>query len=340
MNGLTIYDIATEAGVSPATVSRVLNKKKCVSDKKRHDIEKIINKHNYKPNAAAQSLNSGTRVIGLMVADIRNPYYGSLAIECEIAANERGYTVLLCNMLSDPALEESHLEKLYAQRAEAIIQIGRRPDFLVTDPSYAEHVKRISKVIPYITSGKLDGVDCFCVRVDQQKAMKIVFDYLVSLGHSKIALIGGRKTVLPTYEKWNMYVSLLKKHKINYRKEYFLEGNYDNDAGYACMERLLKLKDPPRAVIAANDDCALGAILAAQDHGLSVPKDLSVIGFDNTRLSTLIRPSLTTVDYNYSRYGKALVDTAIQAATGGSPPREMFIDPIFVVRDSCGAPEV
>lgn len=334
MSGITIYDIAKEAGVSPASVSRVLTNSARVSDKKRQIIEKVIQKYNFKPNAAAQSLSGGTRVIGLMVADIRNPYYAKLAVECETAARERGYTVLLSNMLLDHALENELIEKFYSQRVEAIIQIGRRTDLLVPDPSYAKLVKRIG--IPFITSGKLDGADYYSVRINHAKSMEMVMDYLISLGHREIALIGGEKCWRSTYEKWEQYNKSLKKHKLKSRKIFFMEGSYDDVIGYACMERLLKGKILPSAVVAINDECALGVILAVQDHGLSVPNDISVVGFDNTFLATLTRPKLTTVDYNYPIYGEALVNTAIQATQRKNPPREILLDSFLVKRESCG----
>jgi DNA-binding LacI/PurR family transcriptional regulator len=338
MIDITIYDIAREAGVSPSTVSRVLTNKTCVSEKKRQIVNNIIKKHNYRPSAAARSLSIGTRVIGLMVADIRNPYYAAMTIECEKAANEQGYTVLLCNMLGDHALEDDHLEKFYAQRVEAIIQLGRWTDDLVSDPAYVEHIRRISRTIPFITTGKLDGVECFSVTFNHAHAMKIVMDYLISLGHREIAFIGGEQSVQSTYIKLNQYIESLETHKLKFRKDFFQEGWYNDSVGYSSLERLLNAKIRPTAVIAINDVCAIGAINAAQDHGFSVPGDVSVAGFDNTFLATLIRPSLTTVDCNYPLFGKTLIDIAIQAARKKTPPHEVFIEPQLIIRESCSYP--
>ncbi|MCL2880512.1 MAG: LacI family transcriptional regulator, partial [Treponema sp.] len=299
MAEITIYDIAREAGVSPATVSRVLTNNARVSEKRRNIIEKIIHKYNYRPNAAAQSLTGGSRVIGLMVADIRNSYYASIAIECEIAAKLKGYTVLLCNMLENRALEDDLLEKLYAQRAEAIIQIGRRTDDLVSDPEYVEHVRRIGRSIPFITSGKLDGVDFYSVRINHTHSMKLVMDYLVSLGHRNIAFLGGLNFVLPSHEMWEQYILSMREHGLIYRDEFFYEGDYTNEAGYNYMERMLKAKTLPTAVMAVNEEGAMGIAIALQEHRLSVPGDISIVGFGNTHISTLFRPSLTAVDYDY-----------------------------------------
>jgi DNA-binding LacI/PurR family transcriptional regulator len=270
-----------------------------------------------------------------MTADIRNPYYASLAVECEKAANEQGYTVLLCNAYNDKALEDAHLEKFYAQRVEAIIQIGCRVDDLVSDPAYAAHINRISRTIPFITTGKMDGADCYSLRIDDGEAMKTVMDHLVSLGHRDIALFGGEKRVKSTYDKWQQYIYLLGAHGLSFRDEYMQEGNYNESGGYECFVRLLECPRIPTAAIAINDYSAVGALRAAHERGIAIPQDISLISFDNTYLSEVAIPKLTTVDYNYPEYGKGLVRIALQAAEKKSIPRLQFINPKLIIRDSC-----
>jgi DNA-binding LacI/PurR family transcriptional regulator len=290
---VTIYDIAKEAGVSPATVSRVLTNNARVSDEKRMVVEGLIEKYGFHPNAVARGLSTTTKTLGIMIADIRNPYYASLAVECEKAANERGYLVILCNMLNDNAIEDAYLEKLYAQRVEAIIQIGCRVDDLVPDPAYIEHINRITRRIPFISTGKLTGTDSYSLRIDGIKAMKLIMDYLVGLGHRDIAFFGGAKRVLSTYEKWQQYIYLLGVHGLNFREDYVQEWDYSEAGGYGCMKRLLQCKPIPTAAIAVNDYSAVGAMRAAAEAGLSIPEDLSLISFDNTFLSEVVQPKLT-----------------------------------------------
>jgi DNA-binding LacI/PurR family transcriptional regulator len=333
---LTIYDIAREAGVSPATVSRVLTRKARVSPAKRGAVERIIKKYDFKPNALARGLSTSTRILGLMTADIRNPYSATLAVECEKAATREGYTVLLCNALGDQALEDAHLEKFYAQRVEAIIQIGCRVDDLVSDSAYAEHINRVARTIPFIITGKMDGADCYSLRIDDGAAMKMVLDHLVALGHREIAFFGGEKRVKSTYDKWQQYIYLLGAHGLSFRDEYIQEGDYTESGGYACLKRLLSCPGIPTAAIAVNDYSAVGALRAAREQGLSVPRDMSLISFDNTYLSEVVFPKLSTVDYNYPDYGARLVDMAIRAARGETIPRLQFVKPRLVIRDSCG----
>jgi LacI family transcriptional regulator len=334
---VTIYDIAKEAGVSPATVSRVLTSNARVSESKRLRVEEVIRKHDFRPNAVARSLSTSTRLLGLMTADIRNPYYAALAVECEKAATARGYTVLLCNMLNDKDVEVAHLEKLCAQRVEAIIQIGCRVDDLATDPVYAARVNRVAKNIPFVASGKLDGTDSYSVRIDHALSMKLVVDYLVSLGHRDIALFGGERRVQSTFEKYQQYIYLLGANGLEFRADYVLEGDYSDSGGYECMNRLLLHRRMPTAVIAINDYSAVGAMRAAFEHGASIPGDISIVSFDNTFLSEAVIPKLTSVDYDYPEFGKILIDTAIRARSLDTPPKQQFVAPHLVVRSSCAS---
>jgi DNA-binding LacI/PurR family transcriptional regulator len=337
MAEITIYDIAKEAGVSPATVSRVFTGKARVSSGKLSAVEALVKKYDFRPNALASGLRTTTKIIGLMTADIRNPYYSILAVECEKAANERGYTVLLCNILSDNALEDAHLEKLSAQRVEAIIQIGCRVDDLIPDPEYVAHINRIARNIPFVVSGKFDGADCFTLRINHEAAMMMVMEYLFSLGHRNIALLGGRRTVQSTYEKRQQYTYLLGNYGLRLRDEYIEEGDYSENGGYDGMKRLLLCSGRPTAVIAINDSNAVGALRAVYDSRLRTPEDISIISFDNTPLSEMVRPKLTSIDYNYPEYGKTLINIAIAAANHQAPEREQFIMPSLIIRDSCAA---
>lgn len=332
---ITIYDIAQEAGVSPATVSRVLTKNAGVSQAKREAVEKLIEKYGFRPNAMARSLSdTQSKVLGVMVADIRNPYYAELVVECEKAANREGYSVMVCNALSDRRLEDSNLEKLYEQRVDAIIQIGCAVDDLVSDPAYAAHVSRISRTIPFIITGKLDGAECYRLSIDDTVAMEKIFEHLVGLGHREIALIGGKKHIRSTYEKWRQYVYLMGKYDLVFREEFVQESDYSYVSGHECVERLLTLDAKPTAVIAVNDYCAVGAVQAFTEHGLHVPQDVSVVSFDNTFLSEITLPRLTSVDYNYPAFGHGLVDIAINAGLKKPIPLEQTITPRLVIRDS------
>lgn len=336
---ITIYDIAREAAVSPATVSRVLTQSARVSPAKRRAVEHLIEKYGFLPNAMAKGLSdTQTRIIGIITADIRNPFYAALAVECEKAANAQGYTVLLCNALDQRELEDSHLEKLYAQRVDAIIQMGCRVDDLSSDPAYVARVNRISKRIPFIITGALEGADCYAFGIDHTEAMQVIFNHLVSMGHRRIALIGGMLKVKSTYEKWMQYLYLMGKYHLPVCEQFLQSADYSVEGGYACMNRLLSLDTKPTAVIAVNDYTAVGALKAINEQGLTVPGHISLISHDNTYLSEITSPKLTSVDYDYPRFGQSLIELAIEVIQTGEASRQQLFTPKLVIRDSCAPP--
>lgn len=336
---ITIYDIAKEAGVSASTVSRVLTNSANVRPEKKEKIQAIIDKYNFKPNALAKGLaDTKTRTIGVLAADIRNPYYASLFVACEKAAREAGYTVVLYNSLGETETEKQLLEKLQEQRVDAIIQLGGRVDDLVSNEEYVELMNQVMTSIPVVVTGKLDGTRCSTVRIDAMMAMELLMEHLLSLGHTEIALIGGRRDVFTTFEKHQKYKLLLKENHIDYREEYVGEDSgYDFESGYEQMNKMLEKQVLPTAIIAINDFSAIGIMKSLQEHHIRVPEDVSVVSYDNTYMAEMITPKLTSVDYNYEEFGKKLVDTAIQGIQGARGGKVRMVTPTLVVRESSGS---
>ncbi|MDE6916550.1 MAG: LacI family transcriptional regulator [Lachnospiraceae bacterium] len=336
---ITIYDIAKEAGVSPATVSRVLTKSARVGSEKREKVEELIAKYNFKPNVLAKGLaDTKTKTIGVLAADIRNPYYASLFVACEQAAREVGYTVVLYNSLGKMENEVELLGKLQEQKVDAIIQFGGRVDDLFSNAEYVEIVNQIMSTIPVIVTGKLDGTRCHAVRIDSMKAMELLMNHLLELGHRKIALVGGRQNVLATFEKHQMYKQLLREHRIAYDQELVLDddGGYVFDTGYDKMNEMLDRRTDMTAVIAVNDFTAMGVMKSLNEHGIRVPQDMSVVSYDNTYLCEMTMPKLTSIDYNYEEYGRMLIDTSIAMIEGRKKDTLRMVTPNLIVRESSG----
>lgn len=334
---VTIYDIAKEAGVSVSTVSRVLTKNAKVSKDKQERVEKLIKKYDFVPNALARGLSeTKSNVIGIISSDIRNPFYATLFVECEKAANELGYRVVLCNSLDKNELEDMHIENLQSQRVDAIVQIGGRVDELVSDSKYVERVNWVAKKIPVVITGKLEGADCYQVNLDHANAMEMLMEYLISIGHKDIALVGGRNDVIGTVEKRSSYKKMLNKYDIEYRDEYVVEGvKYDDKCGYKGMKQLFKAGKLPSAVIAINDFTAVGVIRAVMEKGLSVPGDISVTSFDNTYISDFTIPRLTGIGYNYEQFGRKIIEVTVSAIKGEEIPRTSLIKTELVLKESC-----
>ncbi len=335
---LTIYDIAAEAGVSASTVSRVLTNSARVNEDKKIRVLEIIDKYNFKPNTFAKGLiDAKSRTIGILMADIRDPYYASMFIACEQAARKENYSVTLYNFLGDAELEECLLRKLQEQRVDAAILLGGRDDGLNTDITYVETINSALSTIPTVITGRLDGTDCNMVRIDHMRSMDLLMDHLLSLGHSRIAVLGGRMEVLSTFEKVVRFKQILKQNRLVFEPDLIGQnGMYDIDSGYAHMNRIFEKGLAPTAVIAVNDHAALGILQSLREHGLNIPEDISVVSCDNTYLAKSSYPKLTSIDYNDTAYGDLLVRTAIRRIDRQPVERLQLVDPALIIRESSG----
>lgn len=316
---VSIYRIAKEAGVSPATVSRILTGSARVSQEKRERVMRLIRKYHFRPNALARSLRSAEKnLIGLLVSDIRNPFYSILTVECEEAAYRRGYLLMVCNSLGDNSVEPDYLNKFYSQRVDAVIQIGGKVDELIPDPEYVETVNRMAERMPFLTTGRLEGADCYRVGIDEEKSMELVMEYLHENGHKRILFAGGYRAVRSTADKRRIYREKLKEYGIPVREEYILEGSaYDVEDGERMMADFLdKGLQLPTAVIAINDFTAVGVTHVLRERGIRIPEDISVVSFDNTFITETCVPRLTSVGYDYHAMGELLIGTAVQAIHG------------------------
>ena len=162
-------------------------------------------------------------------------------------------------------------------------------------------------------------------------------EHLIGLGHSKIALVGGEMRVASTFYKYQRYQEKLNAHGIKVNGEYVVNGSYDPESGYDATNKILALKDRPTAIIAINDFAASGALRSIREHGLRVPEDISVVSFDNTYIADLMSPKLTSIDYNYDKYGQKLIDTAVAVSAGKEVEDLQMVEPVLVIRDSTGA---
>ncbi len=161
-------------------------------------------------------------------------------------------------------------------------------------------------------------------------------EHLLGLGHTRIALVGGQINVRSTEEKIVHYKEILKAHDIEANPDYIVSGSYSIESGFECMQKILKLLKLPTAIIALNDFAAAGVIRATEDSGYRIPQDFSVASFDNTYISEVMIPKLTSVDYNYETFGQCLIDTAIAVSKGEDVPRMQTVQPTLVTRESSG----
>ena len=336
-NKVTIYDIAREAGVSPATVSRILKGSATVSEEKVGRVSELIRKYNFHPSAVARALSqTRTRMIGMVMADTGNPYYSSVYSACCDEAYKRGYIPMLLSTQSRPEMEVSALTKLAEQRVDAIVICGGRVDLIEPDPVFTRLLMSIRETTHIVLGSKSRYERIYGVSVDHESSMNLAMDYLVKLGHRKIGFVYTGVQYYGTKEKLERFRREMKIHGLPVREEWLIQvPGYDCGSGREGIERLLTLPQQPPALMGINDMVTAGMLQGLLAHGLHVPEDYSLLSFDDTYITTLTAPQLTAVDYDYGQYAHMLIDTAVEAMEEKGVPTNRLIVPTLTVRSSC-----
>ena len=336
---ITIYDIAREAHVSPATVSRILSNSNGVRQEKRERVLEVIEKHQFKPNALARGLSeTRSRRLGMICPDVRNPFFANVYTECERAAYEKGYTIVFNNTFGQEKQEIESLNRMLEQRVDCMLICGGLIDWRPVPERFEAVLEHCCEVIPVVINGTLPDFENKCAQftLDAAGGMNQAVAHLVSLGHKRIAFLHGQEYIYQTQFKTQAFRNAMESFHLPVRGEYIINaGLFDEKSGYAGMNRLLSLPELPTAVIAINDLMATGALQAIQKIGCSVPGDFSLISFDDTYLTELVQPNLTSVHYDYTDIGKKMIDRAIGLIDGDEIPAPEMIPTVLKIRESC-----
>ncbi|ANF37711.1 catabolite control protein A [Bacillus velezensis] len=291
MSNITIYDVAREANVSMATVSRVVNGNPNVKPTTRKKVLEAIDRLGYRPNAVARGLASKkTTTVGVIIPDISSIFYSELARGIEDIATMYKYNIILSN--SDQNLEkELHLlNTMLGKQVDGIVFMGGN----ITD-EHVEEFKRSPVPIVLAASVEEQG-ETPSVAIDYEQAIYDAVKLFIDKGHRDIAFVSGpMQEPINRSKKLQGYKLALEEAAIPFNEQFVAEGDYTYDSGMEALQSLMGLDRKPTAILSATDEMALGIIHAAQDQGLSIPDDLDIIGFDNTRLSLMVRPQLSTV---------------------------------------------
>lgn len=339
-DNITIYDLAREAGVSPATVSRVLNNSARVRQDKRDRVMELVEKYQFVPNAVAQGLsNQNMRTIGVLLSDVRNPFYSTLYVGIETAAISSGYNVVLCDALNDPDIEYQHLEMLGSKNVDVFLLLGGGADDLRPRAEYRQLVERVIQKTPVIFASGHHSFDACRLMMNDVPGIEALMAYLFGLGHEKFAIVGGRPTVAPTHSKLDTISGILARNCLPQEDGWVIETpRYEVDDGYQAGKKLFKRprKTLPTAIIGINEMVALGVMRAAEEAGLRVPEDVSIAGFDNTFLSKICTPSLTCVGCMYDIYGEKLMEMVKKLVQNPAYREAAMVPCGLTVRRSCG----
>jgi len=304
----TIKDIAQIAGVSVATVSRVINNKsKGVSEKTRKRIWGIIEENNFQPSAVARGLvTKRSKIIGLMIPDITNPFYSKLAKGVEDAASLRNYNIILCDGGNIPEKEAAHLSFLNEHYVSGIIYNNVQD----ISPLTLEILNRHEQPTIFIDS-KIELSGAINLYIDNKKAMMEVVHYLYQQGHRRIAFIGGATDSYSTKRRFDGYVEALKELSIQVDMDLIVDGGYSIDSAMAAANALLEKNTDFTAVACCNDLLAIGVYETFEARGVHIPKDISVVGFDDIHIARLLRPKLTTIRQPNYEMGKTAANLMI-----------------------------
>ncbi|NOU95261.1 catabolite control protein A [Paenibacillus sp. LMG 31456] len=288
---VTIYDVAREAGVSMATVSRVVNNNPNVKPQTRKKVFEAIERLGYRPNAVARGLASKkTTTVGVVIPDISNTIFSEVARGIEDIANMYHYNIILCNADKKKEKEIRVINTLLEKQVDGLLFMGGA----VTE----EHIQAFkTSSVPIVLCATTDENNAVAsVDIDHEQAAMDAVSLLIQNGHRDIAMISGTlQDPANGYARYQGYRKALEAAGIPIREEYVRIGNYRYESGLEVTKHFLELNDRPTAIFAATDEMAIGAIHTLQDSGLRVPEDISVISVDNIRMASMVRPQLTTV---------------------------------------------
>lgn len=316
----TQVDVARLASVSQAMVSYVLAGKSPISipEETRQRVLRAVEELGYVPNGTARSLRTRrTSTLGVVVPDITNPFYPAFERGVEVAAEERGYDLIVYNTDGRPEKERKSLLSLRQGRVDGLVAIFfhlRAPDLA---PLLALGLP-VVRLEPSPAATRDLSLPLDSLYVDNRAAAREAVEYLFARGHTRIGMVTG--ALGPGEERLAGYRRALAEHGLAAEPGLTAYGEFTLESGYQAMRRLLGLEPRPTAVFAANDMMALGALLAIRDAGLRVPEDLALVGFDDTPATRLVTPPLTTISQFQDRLGRRAAEMLFERLEGRAPP--------------------
>lgn len=326
-----IKDVAKAAGVSTATVSRVLANKPHVRPEVHEHVMKVVQKLNYRPNRVAQNLRSNTsKIIALVVSDIENPFFQRVSRAVDDAAYEQGYIVMLCNTDENPVKEESCLNLLRDENVAGVILSPTRHTI--------ENFTEISALnMPVVIIDRhVKNLDVDNVLIDNVQAAHTITSHLIEHGFQRIGGVFGAGSSTGSL-RHEGFIRALKDHNIKPATDLIKFANPREEDGFNTTMKLLEMQDRPDAILTSNSLLAAGVLLAIRASKLAIPDDIAFASFDDTTCAQLLEPALTVVEqptYEIGRTATELLIKRIQDPTRSN--REVVLKTKLIIRQSCG----
>jgi LacI family repressor for deo operon, udp, cdd, tsx, nupC, and nupG len=322
-----IRTVAAAAGVSIATVSRVLKTPDMVTKPTRDKVLAAVEATGYRPNALASGLRRAkSDNIVVVVPFIQNPFFSGVIQGIEGVAFAEGYQVLLGESQNDQARLESYVAMLRSKTADGLILLG------AALPSQIPDKTPLVLACEYFPDHRIPAI-----RIDNEAAARQATEHLIGLGHTRIGKISGPADNQLSRDRLAGYRTALAAAGLSADDSLVVEGSFDMESGHRAMTRLLDLPQPPTAVFSSSDEMAIGALKAAREHGKRVPADLSLVGFDGIRFADFCDPPLTTMVQPNVEIGAAAARVMIAMLKGGDAPTDDIVLPArLLIRQSTG----
>jgi LacI family transcriptional regulator len=332
---VTIKDVARLSGVSPMTVSRVINQSLRVSPGTRSRVEQAIAELGYVPSRLARGLSrQKTGTIALIVPDVANPFFTLIVRGAEDVARRAGYRVLLCDTRFDLTLEAEVIEEMIAHRVEGIVIAP------VSDASRSQ-LKRLARFgVPFVLIDRtIPGIECDVVLGDSTAGARSLVEHLIGLGHRRIGMIVEDENVSTARERRAGYAEALEQAGIELDPALVVRAAADPQGGAVGMAKLLQLPEWPTGVFTVNNLVALGAIEAVRAAGLEVPDDVALVCYDDIEYASRLYPFLTVMLQPAETFGTLGTQLLFERIEGRQldRTRKVVLPADFVVRESCGA---
>jgi DNA-binding LacI/PurR family transcriptional regulator len=330
---MTLHELAHELHLSIATISRALSRPEDVAPSTRQRVLAAVHRHGYTPNETRRSLRTQqTRTIGIVISDIRNLFFAAVVKAIEDEARANGYTVLICNADEDRAKEEVALQLLLERKVSGVINCstGANLDLL------RAFQKSGAVLVDLDRESGLKNVDI--VVVDNRRGAELATQHLLELGHRNIATIAGPPHLSNARGRLTGFEDALRAHGIRVKKGYRQFGNFLQQSGYQCAQKLFSLRSPPSALFVANMEMAAGAIAFVRDHGITIPGQISIVGFDDSFWARYMEPPLTVIAQPTEKMGKCTMELLLARLRGGKPVETLVFTPELIVRRSTSPP--
>ena len=327
-----IRDVADNAGVSVATVSRTLQQPERVSPKTRSKVMAAVQAVGYKPNLMAVKFRSGkTHNLVVLVPTVSNVFFARVISGMQEAAAELGYSILLANTLGNNDIENHYAKMVSTSQADGLIQLRAHNPFDAT-------MMNDNGLLPMVNACEvIDDGHYPVVSLDNRAAAKAMTQHLISLGHTRIAMIKGPNSSPLTQERLNGYKDALRDANIDFDESILLDGDFTLQAGYNAGVTISELNNRPSAVFCENDETAIGAMQAFKQANLHVPNDISVAGFDDIAFSAFVDPPLTTIAQPAEEFGRTAVTLLVDLLNGKIRKAPKVIMPFeLITRESTG----